>query len=101
MPLTSPPEQNAVPAPVISSTPTSGFSPQVFIIVRSAGVRWSDRELRASGRLSVMIATRSRIAHKSSLVPVSMVISVVVIRNSPYFPVIARSEASEDSMGSG
>ena len=79
MPLTLPPAQNAVPAPVIRSAPTSGFSPQVLIIVRSAGVRWSDSALRTSGRFSVMIATRSRITHSSSSVPVSMVISVVML----------------------
>src|SRR6195952_3518137 len=83
MPLTSPPEQNAVPAPVISSAPTSGFSPQVLIMVRSAGVRRSDSALRTSGRFSVMIATRSRIAQSSSLVPVSIVMSVVVMLGIP------------------
>jgi len=31
MPLTLPPAQNATPAPVIRSAPTSGFSPQVLI----------------------------------------------------------------------
>jgi hypothetical protein len=30
----------------------------------------SDIALRASGRLSVIVATRSRITHKSSFVPV-------------------------------
>src|ERR1700733_1658793 len=83
MPLTSPPAQNAVPAPVINSAPTSGFSPQVLIMLRSAGVRWSDSALRASGRFSVMTATRSRIAHNNSLVPVSMVISAVVMLEFP------------------
>src|ERR1700737_1208125 len=83
MPLTLPPAQKAVPAPVIRSAPTSGFSPQVLIIVRNAGVKLSDRALRTSGRLSVMIATRSRIAHSNSLVPVSMVISVVVMSEFP------------------
>ena len=78
MPLTLPPAQNAVPAPVISSTPTSGFSPQVLIMVRSAGVRLSDIALRASGRFSVMMATRSRITHSNSSVPVSMLVSVVM-----------------------
>ena len=34
MPLTLPPAQNAVPAPVSSSTPTSGFSPQALIMLR-------------------------------------------------------------------
>jgi hypothetical protein len=79
MPLTLPPAQNAVPAPVSSSTPTSGFSPQVLIIVRSAGVRLSDIALRASGRFSVMMATRSRITQRSSLVPVSILVSVVMV----------------------
>ncbi len=79
MPLTLPPAQNAVPAPVISSAPTSGLSPQVLIMVRSAGVRWSDSALRTSGRLSVRMATRSRITQSNSVVPVSMVVSVVVI----------------------
>src|SRR6202790_1446497 len=95
MPLTSPPEQKAEPAPVINSTPTSGFSPQVFIIVRSAGVRWSDNELRASGRLRVMIATRSRITQRSSWVPVSMVMSVVVILNSLFIHLLRHCERSE------
>jgi len=59
---------------VIGSAPISGFSPQVLIIVRSAVIKLSDRALRTSGRLSVMMATRSRIAHSNSLVPVSIVI---------------------------
>src|SRR3954447_11695143 len=78
MPLTLPPAQNASPAPVISSAPTSGLSPQVRIIVRSAGVSASDSELRTSGRFSVITATRSRITQRSSLMPVSMVVSVVM-----------------------
>src|SRR5260370_37112032 len=78
MPLTSPPEQKAVPAPVMRSAPTSGFSPQILIMVRSAGVRWSDSELRACGRFSVMTATRSRITQRSSSVPVSMMISLLI-----------------------
>ena len=82
MPLTLPPAQNASPAPVISSAPTSGFSPQVRIIVRSAGVSVSDSALRASGRFSVMTATRSRMTQSSSLVPVSMVVSVVIVAPS-------------------
>ena len=77
MPLTLPPAQNAVPAPVSRSTPTSGFSPQVLIMVRSAGVSVSDMALRTSGRFSVMMATRSRITHRSSSVPVSTLISLV------------------------
>src|SRR5260370_25432791 len=85
MPLTSPPAQKAVPAPVIRSAPTSAFSPQVLIMVRSAGVRLSDSALRTSGRFSVMIATRSRITQRSSSVPVSIVVSVVVISDSPLF----------------
>src|SRR6202453_5133708 len=83
MPLTSPPAQKAVPAPVINSAPTPGFSPQVLIMVRSAGVRWSDSALRASGRFSVMTATRWRIAHNNSWVPVSMVMSAVVMLELP------------------
>src|SRR3954468_13833001 len=79
MPLTLPPAQNADPAPVISSTCTSGFSPQSLIMLRSAGVSVSDSALRTSGRLSVMMATRSRIAHSSSSVPVSILVSAVVI----------------------
>ena len=81
MPLTLPPAQKAVAAPVINSAPMSGFSPQVLIMVRNAGVKSSDSALRTSGRLSVMMATRSRIAQSNSLVPVS--ISVVVIRSPP------------------
>src|SRR3954447_22049071 len=79
MPLTSPPEQNAVPAPVINSAPTSGFSPQALIMLRSAGVNRSDSALRTSGRFSVITATRSRIAQSSSSVPVSTLVSVVVM----------------------
>src|ERR1700744_5350149 len=79
MPLTLPPAQNAVPAPVSSSAPTCGFSPQVLIIVRSAGVRLSDIALRTSGRFSVMIATRSRITHSSSSVPVSTTVSLLML----------------------
>src|ERR1700754_255374 len=79
MPLTSPPEQNAVPAPVINSAPTSGFSPQVLIMVRSAGVSRSDSALRTSGRFNVITATRSRITQSSSSVPVSILFSVVVM----------------------
>src|SRR4029434_6860078 len=72
IPLTSPPEQKALPAPVISSAPTSGSSPLRLIIRRNAGVRWSDSEFRASGRFKVITATRSRIAHSNSSVPVSI-----------------------------
>ena len=78
MPLTLPPAQNAVPAPVSNSTPTSGFSPQALIMLRKAGVRLSDNALRASGRFSVMMATRSRITQSSSSVPVSILVSVVM-----------------------
>src|SRR5713101_828634 len=95
MPLTSPPAQNAVPAPVIRSAPISGFSPQVLIMVRNAGVSLSDIALRASGRLSVMIATRSRITHKSSLVPVSMVVSVVM-SEFPAFSLACHCEERSD-----
>src|SRR6478735_8824485 len=70
--LTSPPEQKAVPAPVISSAPTLSSSDRSLIWVRSAAVRSGDIALRASGRLRVMTATRSRTMHKSSFVPVSM-----------------------------
>src|ERR1700681_4526705 len=83
MPLTFPPAQKAVPAAVISSTPTSGFSPQVLIMVRSAGVSVSDIALRTSGRFSVMMATRSRITHNNSSVPVSILVSVVILRPMP------------------
>jgi hypothetical protein len=75
-----------LPAPVIKSTPTSGFSPQSLIIWRSAGVRWSDMALRSSGRFSVMTATRSRITQRSSSVPVSMVMSVVMFPPLPLSP---------------
>jgi hypothetical protein len=70
-----------LPAPVISSAPTSGSSPLCLIIRRNAGVRWSDSEFRASGRFKVITATRSRIAHSSSSVPVSIEIdsSVMVL----------------------
>src|ERR1700730_10051262 len=95
MPLTSPPAQNAVPAPVISSAPTSGLSPQVLIMVRSAGVSWSDSALRTSGRLSVRMATRSRITQSNSVVPVSMVVSVVVMSNSPQFPLASTLRAAK------
>src|SRR5246127_4509566 len=77
MPLTLPPAQKALPAPVIRSTPTSELSPQVRIMLRSAGVRLSDIALRASGRFSVMIATRSRMTHRSSSVPVSILVSLI------------------------
>ena len=66
-------------------------------MVRSAGVRLSDSALRTSGRFSVMMATRSRITHNSSLVPVSMVISVVMFPHLLLFFVIARSEATKQS----
>ena len=79
MPLTLPPAQNASPAPVISNAPISGFSPQLRIMVRSAGVSASDSELRASGRFNVITATRSRMTQSSSLVPVSMLVSVVIV----------------------
>src|SRR5207249_8883027 len=78
-PLTLPPAQNAESAPVSNSTPTSGFSPQALIMLRKAGVRLSDIALRASGRFSVMMATRSRITHSSSSVPVSILVSVVMV----------------------
>src|SRR6476619_7269774 len=85
MPLTLPPAQKAVPAPVIRSAPTAGFSPQVLIMLRSAGVRLSDSALRTSGRFSVMTATRSRMTQSSSLVPVSIVVSVVMFLSFQFF----------------
>ena len=72
MPLTSPPLQKAVPAPVIRMAPTSASSPRSRIWVRKAGVSLSDMALRASGRFSVISATPSRTEHKSSVVPVSI-----------------------------
>ena len=47
-------------------------------MLRRAGVRLSDIALRASGRFSVMMATRSRITQSSSSVPVSILVSVVM-----------------------
>jgi hypothetical protein len=70
--LTSPPEQKAVPAPVIRSAPTAESSLRSLIWVRNAAVRSGDSALRASGRLRVMVATPSSTAHKSSVVPVSI-----------------------------
>src|SRR5437868_8885286 len=86
MPLTLPPAQNAAPAPVSSNTPTSGFSPQALIIARRAGVSVSDIALRTSGRFSVMMATRSRITQSSSSVPVSILVSVVMVPPVVVFP---------------
>src|SRR5882672_174732 len=83
MPLTSPPAQNAVPAPVMSSAPTLESSPHCLIIRRRAGVRWSESTLRASGRFSVMTATRPRISHNSSPVPVSTSIMPSAISTTP------------------
>ncbi len=97
MPLTLPPEQNAVPAPVMRRAPTCGFSPQVLIMVRSAGVSSSESELRASGRFSVMMATRSRITHKSSLVPVSTVISVLMVSPGCLLVIPGAQRRSESS----
>ncbi len=57
IPLMSPPAQNAEPDPVISSAPICGSSAHRWIIRRRAGVSRSDKVLRASGRLSVTIAT--------------------------------------------
>jgi hypothetical protein len=48
-------------------------------MLRKAGVRLSDIALRASGRFSVMMATRSRITHSNSSVPVSILVSLVMI----------------------
>src|SRR3954454_11836699 len=85
MPLTSPPAQKASPAPVISSAPTCESSPHCLIIRRSAGVRRSESALRASGRFSVISATRSRISHNNSLVPVSTSIRSSAIQTAPPF----------------
>src|SRR5262249_12054714 len=83
--------------PVMRSTATSPLSPQPLITLRSAGVRLSDIAFFASGRLSVMIATRSRITHRSSSVPVSILVSLM----SPAFLVIARREATKQSRSVG
>ena len=48
-------------------------------MLRKAGVRLSDIALRASGRFSVMMATRSRITQSNSSVPVSILVSVVML----------------------
>src|SRR5260370_36866016 len=78
-----PPAQKAGPVPVLNCVATSGFALMFLIMVRSAGVKLSDSALRTSGRLSVMMATRSRITQSNSLVPVSIVISVVMFSLSP------------------
>jgi hypothetical protein len=62
--------------------PTVESSPHWLIMRRSAGVSWSDKALRASGRFSVTSATRSRISHSNSPVPVS-----TSIRSSAIGPV--------------
>jgi hypothetical protein len=72
MPLTSPPAQKAVLAPVIRIDPTLASSPHCLIIRRSAGVSRSESAFLASGRFSVMVATRPSISQSSSSVPVSM-----------------------------
>jgi hypothetical protein len=77
MPFTLPPAQNAFPAPVKTIAPIPLSSPHSLIILRRAGVRLSDRELRASGRFSVIVATRSRTVHKTSSVPVSIAIALI------------------------
>jgi hypothetical protein len=51
--------------------------------------------LRTSGRFNVMIATRSRIVHSSSSVPVSMMVSLVVMAEFP--PVCLRRHCEEPS----
>jgi len=58
MPLTLPAGAERGAAPVINSTPDVGVLAAELDHVRSAGVKLSDRALRTSGRLSVMIATR-------------------------------------------
>src|SRR6185437_1030047 len=87
MPLTFPPAQKALPAPVSRSTPTSGFSPQLRIMPRSAGVSASDMALRTSGRFSVMMATRSRITQRSSFVPVSILASALAASLMTFPPI--------------
>ena len=94
MPLTSPPAQKALPAPVISNAPTFGSSPHCLIIRRSAGVSLSESALRASGRLSVISATRSLISHNNSLVPVSTSILSPAIASPPVLQLVIGSSAS-------
>src|SRR5437868_4448650 len=100
MAFTSPPAQKALPAPIISNAPTSESSPHCLIIRRSAGVRRSDSALRASGRLSVINATRSRISHNNSAVPVSSSIRFSAMPRLPSDPAaivaIAARECSSD-----
>jgi hypothetical protein len=59
--LTSPPTQNALPAPVSTTTRTSGSASSNSSISRSAGVTMSPSALRFSGRLKVSVATWLRI----------------------------------------
>src|SRR6266849_5991486 len=95
MPLTSPPAQKALPAPVIRSVPTLGSSPHCLIMRRSAGVSRSDSALRASGRLSVMSATRSLISHNSSPVPVSTSIRSCAISTAPIFDRLRKKNSGD------
>ena len=77
MPLTSPPAQKAVPAPVRTSAPTAGSFPKRRTMRRRAGVSSSERAFRASGRLRVRVATPSRSSPSSSSVPVSIALPAV------------------------
>ena len=65
MPETSPPEQNARPAPVITTQRTDGSASTVSSICRSAGVSSFDSALRLSGRFSVIVATPFSTSHFS------------------------------------
>ena len=64
-------------------------------MLRKAGVRLSDIALRASGRFSVMMATRSRITQSNSSVPVSILVSVVMLLPSLFFVIPGRCGKSK------
>ena len=72
MPFTSPPAQNPLPAPVRTTTLTSGASSAQASWAASASFIGPLMALRASGRLRVSVSTPPSRSASRSLVPVSI-----------------------------
>src|SRR5262249_16759166 len=76
--LTSPPAQNAPPAPVSRITRIDASSLQCFSILMKPCDIGADKAVFASGRLNVRVATPSLTLHSRSVVPVSRVFSALI-----------------------
>ena len=80
MPFTSPPAQNAPPAPVSTTHPTSSATSTSARTLANDSFISLDMALRRSGRFMVSVATPSSITASRSSVPVSRVVIAATVR---------------------